>query len=186
VRSSLAATSLFTIGLAVALAIVFSVAFGAIAGAWRRRAASWKARARAQRYLAGETAAEALLEDAGYVIVDRQVRTTWRFFCDDDPVDAELRCDLLVEHGGRLLVAEVKTGSAAPRLDTAATRRQLLEYQLAYGASGVVLVDAELASLSVVDFPMPVVEDEASRAGAVVLVPLLVGIGLGAALVSLL
>jgi len=185
VSSSLAPT----LALAVVLAVVFSVAYGAIAAAWRRRAASWRARTRARRALAGETAAEALLEEAGYVVVDRQVRTTWRFFCDDDPVEADLRCDLLVELDGRLLVAEVKTGIAAPRLDTAATRRQLLEYQLAYGASGVVLVDAEAATLSVVDFPMPETReapDAAPRAGATVLAPLLVGVALGATLMQLL
>jgi hypothetical protein len=180
-----AAQVIVTITLAAALAVVF----GWIAAALRRRRASWLARTRARRALAGESAAEGLLEDAGFTIVDRQVRTTWRFYCDDDAVETELRCDLLVEHDGRLLVAEVKTGQAAPRLDTAATRRQLLEYQVAYGASGVVLVDAEVGELRVVDFPLPapdddeaVVDDDARRAGSAVLAPLLVGIGVGAAL----
>jgi hypothetical protein len=184
-----AAQVIVTITLAAALAVVF----GRIAAALRRRRASYLAKSRARRALAGETAAEELLEDAGYTIVDRQVRTLWRFYCDDDAVETELRCDLLVEHDGRLLVAEVKTGLAAPRLDTAATRRQLLEYQVAYGAAGVVLVDAELGELRVVDFPMPV-DDEADivdgvdddeRAGSAVLAPLLVGIGVGAALTQL-
>jgi hypothetical protein len=182
-----AAQVIVTVTLAAALAVVF----GWIAAALRRRRASFLARSRARRALAGETAAEELLEDAGYTIVDRQVRTTWRFYCDDDAVDTELRCDLLVEHDGRLLVAEVKTGQAAPRLDTAATRRQLLEYQVAYGAAGVVLVDAEVGDLRVIDFPLAVTDeyqeevDDDARAGSAVLAPLLVGIGVGAALTQL-
>jgi hypothetical protein len=185
-----AAQVIVTVTLAAALAVVF----GWIAAALRRRRASFLAKSRARRALAGETAAEELLEDAGYTIVDRQVRTTWRFYCDDDAVDTELRCDLLVEHDGRLLVAEVKTGQAAPRLDTAATRRQLLEYQVAYGAAGVVLVDAEVGDLRVIDFPLPVADpleaidaggEDPGRAGSAVLAPLLVGIGVGAALTQL-
>lgn len=186
-----AAQVIVTVTLAAALAVVF----GWIAAALRRRRASFLAKSRARRALAGETAAEELLEDAGYTIVDRQVRTTWRFYCDDDAVDTELRCDLLVEHDGRLLVAEVKTGQAAPRLDTAATRRQLLEYQVAYGAAGVVLVDAEVGELRVIDFPLAVADevlesidtlgDDDARAGSATLAPLLVGIGVGAALTQL-
>ena len=169
------------LALSVLLAIVLSIVYARVAASYRRRAASRRARARAQHALAGETAAEALLEGAGYVIVDRQARLTWRFFCDDDAVDAELRCDLLVERDGRRLVAEVKTGQAAPRLDTAATRRQLLEYQVAYGVDGVVLVDAETGALRRVDFPMPavdLVDDEPAPRPA--LAPLLVGIAIGA------
>ena len=171
----------------VLLAAALAAALWLVVQTWQRRAASRRARARARRALAGETAAEALLERAGYAIVDRQARTVWTFFCDDDPVEAELRCDLLVEHDGRLLVAEVKTGQLAPRLDTAATRRQLLEYQLAYGADGVVLVDAETGTVRVIDFPMPmVVADEARHSGVPVLTALAIGTVVGSLMTLLL
>ena len=75
-----------------------------------------------------------------------------RQFATGDRVIA-LRADLLVERGGRRYVAEVKTGEAAPSLATAATRRQLLEYLIAYRVDGVLLVDAERGSVHEVEFP---------------------------------
>ena len=62
-----------------------------------------------------------------------------------------LRADLLVTRNGRRYVAEVKTGRTAPRLDCAATRRQLLEYRIAFGVDGVLLVDAESDCVIVVE-----------------------------------
>jgi hypothetical protein len=121
----------------------------------RARGRSRHARRRAARAQAGERDAEALLAGAGYRVVDRQVAHAWRFSCDGEPVEAALRCDLLVEGPDGRLVAEVKTGAAAPRLETAATRRQLLEYQVAYGADGVLLVDAEAGVVRRVEFPTP-------------------------------
>ena len=62
---------------------------------------------------------------------------------DGAPQAASLRCDLVVTRAGRRFVAEVKTGALAPRLDHAPTRRQIVEYLLAFDADGVLLVDAE-------------------------------------------
>ncbi len=50
-------------------------------------------------------------------------------------------------------MAEVKTGAAAPQLSTAATRRQLLEYRVAFDVDGVLLVDAEAGRVQRVVFP---------------------------------
>jgi hypothetical protein len=66
----------------------------------------------------------------------------------------ELRADYLVRRGSERYVAEVKTGRVAPCLSTAATRRQLLEYRLAYAADGVLLVDMEHKCIHEVEFPM--------------------------------
>ena len=65
-----------------------------------------------------------------------------------------VRADLLVSRGARRFVAEVKTGARAPRIETAATRRQLLEYAVAYDVDGVLLVDMEEHTISEVEFPM--------------------------------
>jgi len=65
----------------------------------------------------------------------------------------ELRADYLVERGGELLVAEVKTGEEAPSLETAATRRQLLEYHVAFAVDGVLLVSPEQGTIQRVAFP---------------------------------
>jgi hypothetical protein len=107
---------------------------------------------RSRRALAGEQAATDLLIAAGYRIDATQLRTEWTFTCDGEPVTVELRCDALVSRDGRRLVAEVKTGERAPSLATAATRRQLLEYAVAYRADGVLLVDPEAGAIHEVDF----------------------------------
>lgn len=119
---------------------------------------SWRAKARAARAGAGEDDAEELLRAAGFTIVARQVRTWWAPLVDGEPHETELRADYLVEADGALLVAEVKTGDEAPRFSTAATRRQLLEYHvafaLAHGVDGVLLVCPERGTIHRVEFPL--------------------------------
>lgn len=122
---------------------------------WR---GSLRARVRARRAGAGEDRAAAMLRHAGYRIVARQARTWWAPVVDGVPHETELRADYLVEAAtGELFVAEVKTGDEAPRIATAATRRQLLEYHVAFhvalGAEGVLLVCPELGTIHRVEFP---------------------------------
>ena len=66
-----------------------------------------------------------------------------------------MRADYLVEQDGERLVAEVKTGAEAPELSTAATRRQLLEYRVAFAVEGVLLVCPERGTIQRVEFPFP-------------------------------
>lgn len=123
---------------------------------WR---GSHRARVRAARAGEGESDAADLLEDAGYRIVARQARAWWTPTIDGEPHETELRADYLVEAEGALFVAEVKTGEQAPDLSTAATRRQLLEYEIAFnvalGATGVLLVCPERGTIHRVQFPRP-------------------------------
>jgi len=142
-------------------ALWIALAFGVLASlvalvqtvriAWGRFARRWTIRARARRATAGEMRAEPLLGRAGYEIVERQARRSWTVYADGVPLDIGLRADLLVVRGGRRYVAEVKTGKIAPRLDHAATRRQLLEYRLAFGVDGVLLVDPDAERVTVVE-----------------------------------
>lgn len=118
---------------------------------WR---GSWRARRRAARAGRGEDAAAVLLEAAGFAVVERQARVVWAPLVDGVPQHLELRADYLVEYGDELLVAEVKTGEEAPNLDTAATRRQLLEYHVAFGVDGVLLVSPERGTVQRVRFPL--------------------------------
>ncbi len=118
------------------------------------RGRSRVARRRARVALAGEAAAEALLADAGFTVVERQVAHVWHVAIDDDVHETALRCDFVVARAGERWVAEVKTGDLAPSLATAATRRQLLEYQVAYAAAGVALVDATAGVVHEVRFPL--------------------------------
>jgi hypothetical protein len=120
----------------------------------RRWRGSWRARRRAARAGAGEDAAAVLLRRAGYRIVAAQARIWWAPLVDGEPYETELRADFLVEADGELLVAEVKTGGAAPLMSTAATRRQLLEYHVAFAADGVLLVCPERDAIHRVEFPL--------------------------------
>jgi len=135
---------------AALIAAVLALWIAARLRAWR---GSLRARRRAARAGAGEDGAARLLEEAGYTIVERQARVCWAPLVDGTPVMTELRADYLVEAGGELLVAEVKTGEEAPSVETAATRRQLLEYHVAFGADGVLLVCPEQGAIHRVVFP---------------------------------
>lgn len=104
---------------------------------------------------AGEERAEKLLVRQGYQIEARQTVLIYQLKVDNAEVDVELRADFLVRRDRRKFVAEVKTGKVAPRLDTATTRRQLLEYRMAYGVDGVLLVDVENGKIHHVRFPLP-------------------------------
>lgn len=138
----------------ISLALVLAGALLAlILARWLRGArGSWRAKRRAVRAIAGEDGAADLLRSAGFTIIGRQVRTWWSPLVDGEPCEIQVRADYLVEANGEVLVAEVKTGEAAPRFDTAATRRQLLEYHVAFEADGVLLVCPERGAIHRVDF----------------------------------
>jgi hypothetical protein len=121
--------------------------------AWR---GSLRARSRAARAVAGEAIGAALLARAGYRVLARQVTIEWAPRLDGEPRATTLRADYVVEARGERLVAEVKTGAEAPEIGTAATRRQLLEYLVAFDADGVLLVCPERGrggQLHRVEFP---------------------------------
>lgn len=124
-----------------------------LAARWRRWRGSVRAKRRAARAGAGEQAAIALLEDEGYVIEARQARVVWAPLVDDEPIALELRADYLVKRNGERFVAEVKTGEVAPSLHSAATRRQLLEYSVAFAVDGVILVCPERGEVHRIEFP---------------------------------
>jgi hypothetical protein len=139
--------------IALGLALLI-LALLALRWAWRKLAARFAAWRRTRRSQRGERKAEKLLRRHGFEILDRQVACTYRVWVDDKPVAIELRADLLVQNDDGVFVAEVKTGRSAPRIRNAATRRQLLEYAVAYDAIGVLLVDMEIGTFSVVRFPL--------------------------------
>ncbi len=136
------------------------IAAGLLAGAWllSRWWAAWRrslrARRRGRRAADGEIDAERLLRQSGYRVLARQQAITWQLESDGDEIEVELRADLLVERDGRSFVAEVKTGDQAPSISTAATRRQLLEYLVAYETDSVLLVDVEREEIREVGFPL--------------------------------
>jgi Holliday junction resolvase-like predicted endonuclease len=135
---------------AVLAGALVALVLGRITRRWK---GSHRAKVRAERAGAGEDIAADMLRDAGFTIVARQARTWWAPLIDGEPQEIELRADYLVECDGETLVAEVKTGDEAPKLSTAATRRQLLEYSIAFAVDGVLLVCPELGTIHRVEFP---------------------------------
>ncbi len=117
---------------------------------WLRRRRLTLRMQRAQR---GEERAAAQLEALGYAILGAQVEANHAVSVDDRVVNVTLRADYLVEHSGRRYVVEVKTGAFAPKIETSATRRQLLEYRVAFDVDGVLLVDGETGKVHAITFP---------------------------------
>jgi hypothetical protein len=119
------------------------------------RRAMWlrRHRRRLRRALRAESAAERLLEQSGFIIKDRQLHRVWPIVVDGALHPVTIRADLLVSQGELHYIAEVKTGTRAPSVATAATRRQLLEYSVAYQVDGVLLVNMEDCTVQRVEFP---------------------------------
>jgi hypothetical protein len=139
--------------LAALLALLFAWCVHRVV-AWRHRwRASRVAKRRARHAVAAEQRALGLLAAAGYVVEEVQPRRWFRILVDGLPEDVELRADLLVRRGAERLVADVKTGNLAPKISHAPTRRQLLEYRVAYDVHGVLLVDMERREIRRIDFP---------------------------------
>jgi len=108
---------------------------------------------RMQRARRGEERAVAQLEALGYAILGAQVEAVHQVQVDDRAVNVTLRADYLATRGGRRYVVEVKTGGLAPKIETSATRRQMLEYRVAFGVDGVLLVDGETGKVHAITFP---------------------------------
>ncbi|MEE8524810.1 MAG: hypothetical protein V3T72_12820 [Thermoanaerobaculia bacterium] len=126
----------------------------ALWGWWRARTRLSRAsRRRNRRARKAETDAERLLESLGFTILDRQLSQQWTLEVDGEPREVLSRADLLVERGRRLFVADVKSGDLAPDPSRPATRRQLLEYLLAFDVDGALVVDMRRRQVRSVAFP---------------------------------
>jgi hypothetical protein len=138
------------------LGIALGAALIAMLGWSRARSRIGRAnRARAAVARTGEVAAEKLLARHGFVVVGRQVTGRWSLRIDGDEREVRCRADLVVRpkrDRHALYVAEVKTGGAVdPTLPS--TRRQLLEYAMAFDVDGVLLLDMEERAVHRIEFP---------------------------------
>ena len=141
--------------LLIALALFAFVALVQTARlAWRTWSVGWRLGRQRMHAEEGETRAARLVRSLGYTILGSQVVVTYPVWIDDVEIAVTLRADYLVSMGGRRFIAEVKTGKLAPRIETSATRRQLLEYRIAFQVDGVLLVDAEAERVHTVRFPI--------------------------------
>lgn len=139
------------LGLALAVGLLAIVVLQQLARRWlaRRRLALRFAAARK-----GEARGRELLEAHGYTVIGAQCAQSYVLSLDGVDVAIPLRADYVATRGGLRFVAEVKTGAQAPLLRTSATRRQLLEYRIAFDVDGVLLIDAEAGRIHVVKFPL--------------------------------
>lgn len=140
----------------VALAALSIAALGALLALRARR---WIAAARSARRMArarrGEHDARALLIAEGFSIEREQAPAAMVLRADGAALSFAVRADYLVRRRGKRYVAEVKTGARAPDLAHAPTRRQLIEYALAFDVDGVLLVDPEARRVRWITFRPP-------------------------------
>jgi Holliday junction resolvase len=132
--------------LAVALFEFVRRALARVFGRYQRRAVQVSAKR-------AEARAEQLLLRAGFRIVARQVAGESVLRVDGREKSFALAADLVVEKNGQRFIAEIKSGALVARLGHAETRRQLLEYAVAFGADAVLFVDMERERVHVVEFP---------------------------------
>jgi Holliday junction resolvase-like predicted endonuclease len=136
------------LGLALVLLALFALLW------WRARTRTGREnRARGKVARRAEQGAVRLLERQGYEILEFQLTARWTVLVDGEERDVHSRADLLVRRRRRRYIAEVKSGRMAPDPTRPATRRQLLEYRLAFDVDGVLLVDMEQGVVHEVAFP---------------------------------
>lgn len=102
----------------------------------------------------GELEARAMLAAAGFAIVAEQTTRRYRVRIDGKESMVELRADFVVERRGETFVAEVKGGTVVNDPLHTPTRRQLLEYEVAFDVDGVLLVDTPRRRIWRVAFPL--------------------------------
>lgn len=139
-------------GLLVALVLLLGQAAWLALVRWTRRR---RILGRVHRAGDAERRAAQVLRKRGYDVEGVQVGARYDVLIDGQPVRITLRADYIATRRGQRYVVEVKSGAVAPRIQTAATRRQLLEYQLAFEVHGLLLFDAETERLHTVEFPEP-------------------------------
>lgn len=112
---------------------------------------TWRSRRLGAR---GEKVAEGMLLAAGYQLESRQTSRRYRVRVDGAECEVDLRADFVVRRRGETFVAEVKGGSVVNDPLHIPTRRQLLEYEVAFGVDGVLLVDVPGRRIRRVAFPL--------------------------------
>lgn len=136
--------------LLAAAVILAAVCFGFwLARRWSR----YRMRRRFARGKRAEADAAKYLESEGYRIVDVQANRIVDVVVDGWPQRVEVVADILAVKGGRHCVIEVKTGDKAVDPLYPPTRRQLLEYRLAFGPCDLMLLDMEAGEEHFVRFP---------------------------------
>ncbi len=99
-----------------------------------------------------EKEAEKILRKNGYTIIDIQKSKPLLITIGDKIHRYLVRIDYLARKRGKVYVVEVKSGEKIPYITNRETRRQMLEYYLAYQPSGILLLNMKNKSISEVKF----------------------------------
>lgn len=108
-----------------------------------------------QRFSKGRQAekeAEKILRKKGYTIIDVQKSKPLHISIGDKIHRYLVRIDYLARKRGKVYVVEVKNGEKVPYITNRETRRQMLEYYLAYQPNAIVLLNMKNKSISEVKF----------------------------------
>ena len=99
-----------------------------------------------------EKEAEKILKKNGYAIIDTQKSKPLLITIGNKINSYLVRIDYLARKSGKVYVVEVKSGEKIPYITNRETRRQMLEYYLAYQPSGILLLNMKNKSISEVKF----------------------------------
>jgi Holliday junction resolvase-like predicted endonuclease len=129
-----------------------------------------------------EKEAEKILKKNGYAIIDAQQSKPLLVTIGDKIHRYLVRIDYLVRRRGKVYVVEVKSGEKTPYITNRETRRQMLEYYLAYQPSGILLLNMKNKRISEVKFQF----ESAIRQKVIKIVYFLAGVIFGLVLYYLL
>lgn len=99
-----------------------------------------------------EKEAEKILRKNGYAVIDAQKSKPLLITIGEKTHRYLVRIDYLARRKGKIYVVEVKSGEKIPYITNRETRRQMLEYYLAYQPSGILLLNMKNKSISEVKF----------------------------------
>jgi Holliday junction resolvase len=99
-----------------------------------------------------EKEAEKILKKNGYAVIDAQKSKPLLITIGDKIHRYLVRIDYLARKRGKVYVVEVKSGEKIPYITNRETRRQMLEYYLAYQPCGILLLNMKNKSISEVKF----------------------------------
>lgn len=114
-----------------------------------------EARKRSTRSIRAEKTAEKWLRRNGFQILEKQQSRPLIIKTGKTQHRYWIRIDFLVKKGGKKFVIEVKSGLKNSHVTNRDTRRQLLEYFLAYQSYGIILFDMEHRKFSEIKFVLP-------------------------------
>lgn len=114
-----------------------------------------KAKKRSFISIRAEKKAERWLQRNGFQVLERQQSRPLIIQAGKISHHYSIRTDFLVKKGGKKYIVEVKSGQKNSHITDKDTRRQLLEYFLAYQSYGIILFDMEHQKFSEIKFLLP-------------------------------